>query len=118
MASVSPETKYNFSHNFLVLKDALPTLMSSEEYSIMNHRQTTKKYSEFTLVHQDAIIFGDDDHSRVYVFDAKYNSQTPRMRFIQTAKVCGTSVYLLHLAISLDRDPKNYIRLLRTFSCK
>lgn len=92
--------------------------MSSEAYSIANNKQTMRKYAEYTPVNNEAIIFGDDDHSRVYVFDAQYNTQTPRMRFLQTAKVCGTTVYLLHIAIGIDRDPANYIQLIRTFTCK
>lgn len=59
----------------------------------------------------------DDDESRVTVFEAKYNNTTARMKFIQTAKVCGTHVYLLHAATTIDKDAGNYIKLFKTFVC-
>lgn len=118
MAAISPTTKYNFSNNFIILEDNLLAPASSESYSVTNNQQTVKKYIEYTPVSNEAIIFSDDDHSRVYVFDAKYNSNTPRMRFIQTAKACGTTVYLLHISISLDRNASDYIPLMKTFACK
>lgn len=92
--------------------------MSSKAYSELNIKQTYKKYLEYTPVTNEPLLFGDGDESRIYVFDAKYNTQTPRMRFIQTAKVCGTDVYLLHISIPLDRKSDEYINLMRTFSCE
>ena len=118
LAAVSPDTKYGFSNNFVIMKDTLPFPMTSKNYSEMNNTQTTRKYLASTPVSNDVILFGDSDDSRVYVFDAQYNANTPRMRFIQTAKTCGIDIYLLHFSVALDRDPKNYIDLMRTFECK
>ena len=100
------------------MKDALVSPMTSKTYSEMNYTQTMKKYYASSPVSSEAIVFSDNDDSRVYVFDAQYNTNTPRMRFVQTAKTCGMDIYLLHFSVALDREAKNYIDLMRTFVCK
>jgi hypothetical protein len=91
--------------------------MTSKKYSEMNQIQTSKNYLEYGKISDGAILFQDDDDSRVTVFEAKYNSTTPKIKFIQTAKVCGTTVYLIHAGITLDKSSENYIKLFKTFSC-
>ena len=91
--------------------------MTSKRYSELNQIQTTRNYLEYTKISDDAILFVGDDESRVTVFEARYNTTTARMKFIQTAKVCGTKVYLIHAAIALDKNPDNYISLFKTFTC-
>ena len=118
LSLLSPEVKYGFSNTLLVMKDILKTPVTSKKYSELNHVQTTKNYLEYTKLADDALLFEDSDESRVYTFEARYNATTPRMKFVQTAKVCGTDVYLLHVALSLDKNTKNYIDLFRTFLCK
>lgn len=100
------------------MNDLLATPVTSKKYSELNYVQTTKNYLEYTKLQDSSITFPDSDESRVYVFEARYNTTTPRMKFIQTAKVCGTSVYLLHFTLSLDKDAENYISLMKTFECK
>lgn len=88
LASKSPEKKYNFSNNFLIIKDRLDGLMTSAAYSEINNVQTTRKYLQYSPVKTADILFKDGDSSKAYVFDAQYNSNTPRVRFVQTAKIC------------------------------
>lgn len=118
LTAISPEVRYGFSNNIIVMKDSLDTPVTSKKYSELNQLQTTRNYLEYTKILDDALLFGDDDESRVSVFEAKYNTTTSRMKFIQTAKVCGTSVYLVHAAIALDKNSDNYIDLFRTFECQ
>ena len=100
------------------MADSINTPVTSKKYSELNHIQTTKNYLEYTKIQELPIAFGDSDTSLLYVFEARYNKTTPRMKFIQTAKVCGTQVYLLHISVSLDKAPEKYIELLKTFACK
>lgn len=118
LASISPEKKYNFSDNIVVIVDDLEYVTSSRKYSEQNNAQTQKKYAEYKLVSAGGIIFGDSDESKYYVFDAKYNNNTQKLRFVQTAKVCGTRVYLLHASIALNANYEDYVNIFRTFSCK
>lgn len=118
LAYISPEVSYGFSSNVLVMWDILNTPTTSLKYSELNHLQTTKNYLEYTKLQDSIIAFPDADESRVYVFEARYNPTTSRMKFIQTAKVCGSEVYLLHFTLSLDKDTERYINLLKTFQCQ
>jgi hypothetical protein len=118
MATVSPEVRYGFSNNIVIMRDSLNTPVTSKKYSEINQIQTTRNYLEYTKISDAAILFDDDDESRIYTFQARYNTTTPRMQFIQTAKVCGTTVYLMHAAIALDKDAANYVKLFKSFQCK
>lgn len=118
MAAVSPEKKYNFSNNIVIIADKLDYIGTSKQYSEQNNLKTQKKYLEYSLVKSGPIIFGDSDEGKYYIFDARYNAQTQKLRFLQTAKVCGTTVFLLHASVSLDTDTSKYIDVFRTFTCK
>ena len=118
LALVSPDTRYGFSNNLVIMRDSLNGIITSSRYAELSSVQSSKNYLEYTKIQDDPIIFSDTDSSRVSVFEAKYNPSTPKLKFIQTAKVCGTSVYLIHFSIALDKSPDAYIALAKTFSCK
>ena len=114
----STDVKYGFSNNIIIMQDRLSNLMTSAKYSELNNLQTTRNYLEYTKLREEIITFTDAETSRLYVFEARYNETTPRMKYIQLARVCGSDVYLLHVSLTLDKSPDNYIELLRTFRCK
>ncbi len=117
-AYISPEVKWGFSNNFVILKDTLDRIMTSSKYSELNNIQTTKKYLEYKKISDTNFTFSDNETSRIYVFEARYNETTSKMKFIQTARVCGSTVYLLHFTLSLDKNPDIYSKLLESFTCK
>ena len=100
------------------MSDTLDRIMTSTRYSELNNLQTTKNYLEYTKLKDEAFTFTDSETSRLYIFEARYNQTTPRMKYIQTARVCGTRVYLLHFSLSLDKNPDIYSKLLESFTCK
>lgn len=118
LAYISPEVKYGFSNNIVVMANDLPDPITSKKYSELNQLQTSKNYLEYTKLTDADILFSDDEISRVTTFEARYNETAPRMKFVQTAKVCGKKVYLIHLSLSLDKDPSLYIPVLQSFQCK
>ncbi len=118
LAYIAPDTKYGFANNLVILGNTLENPMTSKKYSELNQLQTSRNYLEYTKIDDTDIIFSDDDNSRIYTFEARYNQSAPRMKFIQTSHVCGKKVYLIHLSLSLDKDPSIYVPLLKTFGCK
>ncbi len=100
------------------MQDTLENIVTSEKYSELNNLQTMRNYLEYTKLQDIPFTFSDAEISRLYVFEARYNQTTPKMQFIQTARVCGANVYLLHVSLSLDKSPTNYIELLKSFKCK
>ncbi len=58
------------------------------------------------------------DEANIYTFEAKYNPQTPKRKFIQTARVCGDTVYLMTIGINLEiKDTAKYENLFKSFTC-
>lgn len=100
------------------MQDELSGLISSKKYSEVNHVQTARNYLEYTKLEDEAFTFADDDETRLYTFEAKYNQTTPRMKFIQTAKVCGRNVYLIHFSLTLDKTSAPYKGLIKSFRCQ
>lgn len=117
-SAVSNEKKYNFSNNIIILSEKLEHIGSSAQYSEINNRSTSKKYNEYSFVKSDSFIFPDSDEWKYFVFDAKYNSNTPKFRFIQTAKMCWTTVFMMNATISIDSDIEKIINIFRTFKCQ
>ncbi len=118
LAYVSPEITNGFSNNLLIIKEKLTGLMSSKKYSELNHIQTTKSYLEYTKLLDSSILFSDGDESKVYGFEARYNQNTPRKKFLQTSKICTDTVYLMTVSISLEKDITKYKEILQSFTCK
>jgi hypothetical protein len=100
------------------MQDSLTNPITSKKYSELNAIQTTKNYLEYTKLQEIPLVFADSDTSLLYIFEARYNKTTPKMKFLQTAKVCGTNVYLLHASMHLDKKTENYQNLFKTFACK
>ena len=56
LAAVSPEKKYNFSNNIIVISSKLDYIGTSKQYSEQNNLKTQKKYLEYSLVKFGQII--------------------------------------------------------------
>lgn len=120
LAASSNELKYGFSNNLLILQQDLNKLVTSLDFSILNNVWSTKEYLEYLKLESKNFEFSDFDKSNLYIFEAKYNTTTPKLKFLQIWKVCGLSkAYLLTIALSIDvKDTSKYEEILKTFKCK
>lgn len=118
LAYISSDVVNGFSNNFIVLSEKLDGIINSKKYSEINNIQTTKNYLEYTKILESDITFPDSDEGKTYGFEARYNQTTPRKKFLQTAKVCGNTVHLLTITLSLDKKLDPYIPILESFTCK
>ena len=118
LAYMSKDVRYGFSSNYVIMMDNIDAIVTSKKYSELNHIQTTRNYLEYTKLEELPVTFKDSDTSLLYVFEARYNKTTPRMKFVQTAKTCWTKVYLLHATVSLDKTVDKYVDLLSSFECQ
>lgn len=117
LATTSPESRYGFSNTILVLEDEIKTPITSKKYSEINSLQSKPNYLEYTEIEKSPVLFVDDDESIIHVFEARYNNTTSTLKFLQTAKVCGSKVYLIHIAVSPEKKTENYKNLIKTFKC-
>lgn len=123
LAMTSSDISSGFANNLLVLKDTLTVdekgeKMTSKKYSVVNQALTTGKYEEYTKLDEKEITFADSDVSNLYVFEAKYNRDTPKKRFVQAAKVCDDKVYLITVGVELNSgSTAKYESLAKSFQC-
>lgn len=123
LAMTSSDISSGFANNLLVLKDTLlldekGEKITSKKYSVVNQALTTGTYEEYVKLDEKTIEFADKDESNLYVFEAKYNRETPKKRFVQTAKVCDDKVYLITVGIELNSgSTAKYENLAKSFQC-
>lgn len=120
LAASSSELKYGFSNNLLILWQNLNKSITSLDFSVLNYVWSTKEYLEYLKLDSKSFEFSDWDKSNLYIFEAKYNTTTPKLKFLQVWKVCNLSkAYLLTIALSTDiKDTSKYEEVLKTFKCK
>lgn len=118
-AFTSTEIASGFANNLTILKDTMTEVVTSKKYSVVNYALTTGGYKDFVKLSESSVEFGaDKDTSNLYIFEAKYNETTPKQKFLQTAKVCGNSVYLITFGLNLSiGSTTKYEDLVKTFTC-
>lgn len=120
LALTSTDIVSGFSNNMSIMKEKLTEKMTSKKYSIVNYALTTGEYKDFTKLDEKTLVFtADKDETNLYVFEAKYSDKTSKQKFVQTAKVCNDSVYLITIALGLSSgSTTRYEDLIKTFTCK
>ncbi|MDD2487270.1 MAG: hypothetical protein PHS92_02790 [Candidatus Gracilibacteria bacterium] len=119
LAVSSSDISSGFANNLIVISEKLNEDITSKKYSIINYALTSGSYVEFTKLDEKTINFSDKDESNQYTFEAKYNTSTPKRKFLQTSKVCDKQVYLITIGLSTDiKDATKYENLMKSFSCK
>ncbi|MDD5377292.1 MAG: hypothetical protein PHH16_04205 [Candidatus Gracilibacteria bacterium] len=117
LALTSTDIVSGFSNSMSIIKEKLTETITSKNYSLTNYVHTTAAYLDFVKLDEKTIAFGDKDESNLYVFESKYNMNTPKQEFIQTAKVCGDTVYLITFGLGLNTPTAKYEDLIKTFTC-
>lgn len=120
LAVTSKELKWGFSNNLLILSDKLNSFTTSKDFAMLNNVWATDDYLDYTKLDSKEITFSDEEISLLYIFEAKYNLDSPKLKFLQTSHVCNTNkVFLLTIAITTDiKDTTKYEQLISTFKCK
>lgn len=116
----STNSQWWYANNMIILWDRLTSLTSSKDYSMLNNVWAKSDYLEYTAIESKDILFSDGEESILYIFEAKYNYETPKIKFLQTASICnGYDAYFMTISIpSTVTDTSKYEYLLSTFSCK
>jgi len=120
LAVASKVLKNWFKNNLLILSDELNTFTSSKDFSMLNNVWASKDYIDYTLLDTKKFIFTDLEESVLYIFEAKYNYDSPKLKFLQTAHICNQKKwYFFTIAIPVSiKDTSKYEALLQSFACK
>ena len=109
--------------SLIILEDTIIGKLSSEQYARNDYNVSIKNYSGHRLLEEKNIEYTDGISSILYTFEAKYNPNSPRMKFIQSSKICTSSdtnkVYNVTIALppSID-DTEKYEVLIKSLSCR
>lgn len=118
LALTSTEITAWFANNLVIISEDLQDTTTSMKYSNTNYIRTTWSVQEYVKLNEEEFKFSDDDSSKLYTFEAKYNTQTSKRKFLQTAKICSKKAYLLTIGINLDNTSiSKYESLLKSFAC-
>ena len=120
MAVTSKKLTDGFAHNLLILSSNLKNATSSRDFSILNNIWAQKDYLNYRKIDSKEFTFSSWEKSMIYIFEAKYNIDTPKLKFLQTAYVCDdTKAHFFTVALSSQvRDTSKYEAFLKTFTCK
>lgn len=118
LALTSTEINAWFANNLVIIGEDLQNTTTSLKYSITNYIRTTWSVQEYTKLNEEDFKFSDNDEGKLYTFEAKYNSQTPKRKFLQTAKICDKKAFLITIGINTDNSwVAKYEALLKSFAC-
>lgn len=120
LSIASPDMVNGFSNNLLILEDDLSYKITSSDFSKMNNDSSKKSYDDYVVREEKEIEFADGEKSTLFVFDAKYDSKTPKLTFLQTARICQEKKsFFLTLALPMDiKETARYEEMFSTFECK
>jgi len=120
LAVTSTQTKWGFSNTLIILSQTLEKYTTSKRYSITNSVWAKNDYLNYYEIENKNFNFNDWEKSKLYIFKAKYNTQTSVFKFIQTAYVCNNNkAFFITIALSTSiEDTKRYEDMIKTFKCK
>jgi len=108
-------------NNLIVLSDSITNDVTSSEYVSQSMLWASREYLSLTMDTDEQITFVDGQTSRLVIYRAKYNEVTEEHLFMQTARVCGKTVYLITLGLENDTPVESYDRyrpILTSFICQ
>lgn len=119
MVSSAKEEKSGFINNLIILSKELEQETKSYDFIVKNN---PKNYNWYEYYYEDTVKdfeFSDWDKSKIYIFIAKYNKDNDKLKFIQTAKICGEKKsFFLTIGLSLNiNDTAKYEEIFRSFKC-
>lgn len=115
----SKDEKGGFINNLIIISKDLEETTLTYDFIKKNN---PKDYKWYEYYYEDTVKdfeFSDGDKSRLYIFLAKYNKDNDKLKFMQTAKICGEKKsFFLTIGLSLNiNDTAKYEEIFRSFKC-
>lgn len=122
LAVTSWDVVKDFAHSMSIISEDLEKQYDSTDYANSNNLWSENYYHYYKKIAKNSFVYWQKKDwltSDIFIFDAKYNYDTPRIRFLQTGIVCGKKWYNITLAISPTiQDTLKYEYMISTFQCK
>lgn len=119
MVVSATEEKSGFINNLIILSKELEEEIISYDFMSINNPKNYKWYEYYYEDTVKDIEFSDWEKSKLYIFIAKYNKDNDKLKFMQTARVCGgKKSFFLTMGLSLNiNDTAKYEEIFRSFKC-
>ena len=120
LAVTSKDINDWFANNLLVLSTKLNSFTTSKDFSMLNNIWAEKGYLNYNKLNSKDITFVGEEKSILYIFEAKYNTDTPKLKFMQTSHICNQNkAFFLTIALLPSvKDTSKYEDIFKTFKCK
>lgn len=117
--AVSSSEQREWYLNNIIILETDNTLWESSQSLMKNSANfLDMSLATFTLSKEENITFADKEEWILLTFEWKYNSETPQVTYLQTARSCGDKSYFLTLSLAEKlEDYSRYAYILKTFSC-
>ena len=104
----------------MILSQTLENYTTSKHYSITNNVWAKNEYLNYYEIEDKNFVFEDWEKSKLYIFKAKYATNTPLLKFIQTAYVCNNNkAFFITIALPTSvEDTSRYENMIASFKCK
>lgn len=114
------EQKDWFVNNLLILSKELEEKTNSYDFMVKNNPKNYKWYENYTELEVKDFELANGEKSKLYTFEAKYNKDNSKLKFMQTAVVCDEKKsFFLTIGLSLNiNDTAKYEDILKSFECK
>ena len=97
LAMRSLVNKRGFMNNLIILSAPILAEATASEYVSQSMLWASREYLSLAIDTDEQFTFSDGEKSRLVIFRAKYNEITEEHLFMQTARICGKTVYLITL---------------------
>lgn len=121
LAMRSLVNKRGFMNNLIILSAPIMTEATASEYVSQSMLWASREYLSLAIDTDEQFTFSDGEKSRLVIFRAKYNEITEEHLFMQTARMCGKTVYLMTLGLENDTSAESYDRyrpIFSSFACQ
>lgn len=121
LAMRSLVNKRGFMNNLIILSAPILAEATASEYVSQSMLWASREYLSLAIDTDEQFTFSDGEKSRLVIFRAKYNEITEEHLFMQTARMCGKTVYLMTLGLENDTAVESYDRyrpIFSSFACQ
>jgi len=118
-AYASPQERQGYLNNIVILSSKNALSESSTQLMWHNAKLLNESLQDFTIIEEKKQEFLDGEEGIFLSFYGKYNTITPELTYIQTAKSCGDMSYFITVSLAEKLETyEKYEYLLQSFECK
>lgn len=117
-ALASEQEKNNYINNLVVLRSEWKSSSSSSALVKSNISFLQQNMTNFSLISEKNISFLDESQGTIIIFSGRYNTQTPKAFYLQTARNCWENNFFVTLSIAEELESyEAYAYILQSLSC-